>query len=184
MIALVGDDQNWCKIKQNWVWHLATHNVFHSILGTQCECLMWPLGEDPQVISSHCLMYLFSDFRFLFLIQEKFPILSFVFPWIILYFWLFMRCMCLFIISTCWREIVCWVCFGALKSDCLWSVPALTVTYIATTSPRQSFLICETEQQLTTFGRVTEFCEVTPTYTLQVYSTQWNGSSSTSLIFF
>lgn len=68
-------------------------------------------------------MYPLSDFEFLFLIKQDLPMLSFVSQWIILYFWIFRRCMYLFIISNPWREVTF---EGVWESDCLCSVPALT----------------------------------------------------------
>ena len=159
-------------VKWNRLCSLVSHNVFHSIPRTQCGTLTWPLGEDSQTMSSRCLTYLLSDFGFLFLIKEGLPIISFVSLCIVCYFWIFRKCVYLFIISTPWREVTCWRPLGATGSDCLCSVPALTcdlyshhVLHGASSSVKQS-----SSWQLSREWQ--HFYEVTPYYMTLVYSAQ------------
>lgn len=145
------------------------------------------------MMSSHCLMYLPSDFGFLFLLKEDLPMLSFVSPWIVLYIWIFRRCMNLFVISTSWREVTCWRRLGALESDCLCSVPALTcdlyshhVSYmklphlwnraVAHSSPESDSIFMRWHHT------ISHMWEVTLYHTMHVDSAQWNGSPFISLI--
>lgn len=115
------------------------------------------------MMSSHCLMYLPSDFGFLFLLKEDLPMLSFVSPWIVLYIWIFRRCMNLFVISTSWREVTCWRRLGALESDCLCSVPALTCDLY---SHHVSYMKQSSSSQLSREWQ--HFYEVTPYYITHV----------------